>query len=53
MSEHHKPRTVTPERTAEPFDTNGKTFEDALRLVLAGGRNDGLENKPDERGADI
>jgi hypothetical protein len=40
MSEHHKPRAVTSERVAERFDTGGKTFEESLRLVLTGGRDD-------------
>ncbi len=54
MSEHRrrKPAALTPEQAAERFDTGGKSFEEALASVLAGGPDDGHGGPVDEREAD-
>ena len=55
MSEHRRPdpHVPTPEQLAERFDTDGKSFAESLRLVLAGGPDDGHGGDPtDEREAD-
>jgi hypothetical protein len=50
LNEHRRTRVATDEQAAERFDTDGRSFEESLRLVLAGGRDE--ESQTDERGAD-
>ena len=55
MSKHPRrtSRVLTDEQTVERFDTDGKSFEESLRLVLAGGPDDGHGGESaDEREAD-
>jgi hypothetical protein len=54
MSEHRrcKPVALTPEQAAGQFDTGGKSFEEALASVLAGGPDDGRGGTVDEREGD-
>ena len=43
MSKHPRrtPSVLTDEQTVERFDTDGESFAKSLRLVLAGGPDDG------------
>jgi hypothetical protein len=55
MSEHRRRTSAapTPEQVEERFDNDGRSFEESLRLVLAGGPDDGHGGEPtDEREAD-
>ena len=48
MSKHPRrtSRVLTDEQTVERFDTEGRSFEESLRLVLAGGPDDGHGGEP-------
>lgn len=49
---HKKTRTLTQEQREERFDAGGRSFSEALKAVLTGGRGDDHDPKADEREAD-
>ena len=52
QSRRRKATALSEEQLLERFSTDGKSFEDALAAVVAGGQDDEADGTADEREAD-